>query len=150
MPDLPSSIALTEIPDGAKVVAAPLRNNYAAIQTAVNAVKAALAGGSAGQLLRATDADTVAWATPLQYAVVAADGTILSSSAGVSVAHPTTGNYNVDFATPVAAGVASPTDTAPSTFAAVTTLASATRISVGITSGAAAADRAFMLLAFTV
>lgn len=62
MPDLPSSLALTQIADDANVIASDHRNNYAAIQAAVNALKDALAGGTAKQFLQATDSDTVGWA----------------------------------------------------------------------------------------
>lgn len=62
MPDLPASLALTTIADGSLRVAAPVRNNFTSTQTAVNALIAALASGTVGQFLRATDSDTVAWA----------------------------------------------------------------------------------------
>lgn len=62
MPDLPASLALTTIANGAQILSADHRNNYTAIQTAVNANITALSGGTAGQFLRATDSDTIAWA----------------------------------------------------------------------------------------
>lgn len=49
---VPSSLALTNIADGASAVAADHRNNFTAIQTAVNAIIGFLAGGSTGALLR--------------------------------------------------------------------------------------------------
>lgn len=51
MPVLPSSLALTNIPDGTLAVAADLRNNYAAIQVAANALIDALNDGAAGDVL---------------------------------------------------------------------------------------------------
>jgi hypothetical protein len=63
MPDLPSSLALTSIADGSQIVASDHRNNYSAIQAAVNALRTALAGGSAGQFLKAVDADTLIFAS---------------------------------------------------------------------------------------
>lgn len=63
MPDLPSSLALTTIQSNAQILSADHRNNYTAIQTAVNALIAALSGGTAGQVLRATDSDTIGFAS---------------------------------------------------------------------------------------
>ena len=60
MPDLPSSLALTNISDGSTATAAPVRNNFSAIQTAVNALITALSGGTAGQTIVYSDADTIA------------------------------------------------------------------------------------------
>lgn len=61
MSNVPNTIALQSIADGALEVAADHRNNYAAIQTAVNALIAALSGGSAGQVLEALTTSTVDW-----------------------------------------------------------------------------------------
>lgn len=54
MTALPSSLALTTIVDGSNIVAADHRNNYAAIQAAVNALVADLGAGVAGQVLGLT------------------------------------------------------------------------------------------------
>lgn len=56
---LPASLALANIADGAAIVAADHRNNYTQIQAAVNALVAALSGGTAGQLLSAADGSDV-------------------------------------------------------------------------------------------
>lgn len=61
MATLPTSLALTNIADGALAVAADERNNFGAIQTATNALIAALSGGTLGQVLRATSATDIAW-----------------------------------------------------------------------------------------
>lgn len=60
---LPSQLALTTINDSSLITAAPHRNNYAAIQAAVNALIVAAGGGSAGQLLTAVDGTDVAWSS---------------------------------------------------------------------------------------
>lgn len=61
MPTVPSSISLTNIADGSAVNASPLRNNYSAIQTAVNALIDALGDVTTkGDLLAASAADTLA------------------------------------------------------------------------------------------
>jgi hypothetical protein len=67
LPDLPSTLSLTTIANGSNIVSADHRNNYTAIQNAINALKDALSGGSLGQVLRATDTDTVAMAYPPGY-----------------------------------------------------------------------------------
>jgi hypothetical protein len=61
MPALPNTLALASIADGSLEVAVDHRNNYAAIQTAVNAIIAALSGGTNGQLLKALSASSVGW-----------------------------------------------------------------------------------------
>lgn len=61
---LPDLLALTSIADGSERDAAPLRNNYSLIQTAVNAIRTVLAGGTSGQVLEAADASNVEWAYP--------------------------------------------------------------------------------------
>ena len=58
---IPSLLALTSIADGSQQQAAPIRNNYSAVQTAVNALITALKGGTTGALLYATDASDVAY-----------------------------------------------------------------------------------------
>lgn len=63
MPDLPSTLALESVPTGSNLDSSPVRNNFSAISEAVNALKDALASGTAGQVLTATDTDTVAWAS---------------------------------------------------------------------------------------
>lgn len=62
MSALPNSLALVAIQDGALEVAADHRNNYAAVQAAVNALIAALSGGVAGQVLESAGASSVAYA----------------------------------------------------------------------------------------
>lgn len=61
MAALPASIALTTIADGAQAVAADHRNNFASVQTALNALIAILAGGASGQMLQSGGGTTVAW-----------------------------------------------------------------------------------------
>jgi hypothetical protein len=58
---IPNQLALTNIADGSQRVASPLRNNYAAIQAAVNELIVALTGGANGQTLQAVDATDVQW-----------------------------------------------------------------------------------------
>lgn len=52
---LPNDLALTVINDGSTIIASDHRNNYAAIQAATNALRDALANGSAGQLVYVID-----------------------------------------------------------------------------------------------
>lgn len=59
---VPSSVALTTIADGSPRIAAPIRNNFSALQAFANAINAILAGGTAGQVLTAADASNVQWA----------------------------------------------------------------------------------------
>lgn len=54
---VPSSLALTNIADGASIVAADHRNNYTAIQAAVNALIGFFAAGSTGATLRYNGTD---------------------------------------------------------------------------------------------
>src|SRR4051812_34990772 len=54
MPALPGTIALTNIPDGASIVAADHRNNYAAVQAAVNALIGVFSNG-------VLDGDPMVW-----------------------------------------------------------------------------------------
>jgi hypothetical protein len=49
MPSLPSALALGSIGTNSLIVASDLRNNFAAVQTEMNALLAVLAGGAAGQ-----------------------------------------------------------------------------------------------------
>lgn len=58
---LPSNLALSTINTGDAVASAPLRNNYAAIQTAVNQLISCLSGGTSGQLLSAVDGTDIQW-----------------------------------------------------------------------------------------
>lgn len=60
---LPSSLALTSIADGSNIVAADHRNNYTAVQTALNALIALLAAGSTGQSLVSSGGTTIGWQT---------------------------------------------------------------------------------------
>lgn len=57
--DLPASLALTVIQTNAQILSADHRNNYLAIQTAVNQLRTIMAGGTSKQLLSAVDADTL-------------------------------------------------------------------------------------------
>lgn len=52
---LPNQLALTAVNDGDEATAAPLRNNFSAIQTVVNALRALFAGGTAGQVVTVID-----------------------------------------------------------------------------------------------
>lgn len=61
MAALPSNLALANIQDGTDIIAADHRNNYSAIQIAVNSLITALSGGTAGQLLQALDSADVGW-----------------------------------------------------------------------------------------
>lgn len=71
MTALPSSLALASVADGSNIVAADHRNNYAAIQTAVNAVIADLGAGAAGQVLGLTPS-AITPVYPSGYEIVAA------------------------------------------------------------------------------
>jgi hypothetical protein len=63
---LPNALALPSAPaDGALAVASDLRNDFAAIQVAVNGLIAALSGGVAGQPLVSGGASAVSFAAPL-------------------------------------------------------------------------------------
>lgn len=61
MPALPSSLALTTIGDGASIIAADHRNNYTAVQTAVNAIVGVFSNGSVAGDLMIWDAAAVKW-----------------------------------------------------------------------------------------
>lgn len=61
MSTLPSNLALATIPDGSPIVAVDHRNNYSAIQTALNSLLAILGGGTAGQVLTSAGAAAVEW-----------------------------------------------------------------------------------------
>lgn len=65
MPALPAAVALSSILAGAPRSAAPVANNDAALQNAINDLIGILGGGTAGQVLTAVDASTVEWAAPL-------------------------------------------------------------------------------------
>lgn len=60
---VPSAVALTTIADGSPRIAAPVRNNYSALQTAINALIAILADGTNGQKLQTDGAGNLSWAT---------------------------------------------------------------------------------------
>lgn len=49
---VPSSLALTDVPDGSQMIAAPVRNNYTSIETAVNDLIAFFGGGVLGSFLK--------------------------------------------------------------------------------------------------
>jgi hypothetical protein len=61
MPTLPSALALTTIADGSPIIAADHRNNYAAIQTDVNALLTILGAGTNLQVLQSGGGTTVNW-----------------------------------------------------------------------------------------
>lgn len=61
MTALPDSLALTSIADDAEIIAADHRNNYTAIQNAVNDLIAALSGGAAGDVLQALSGSSVGY-----------------------------------------------------------------------------------------
>lgn len=58
---VPNNLALSVINTNDTAQSAPLRNNFASIQTAVNQLIADLSGGTAGQLLSAVDGTDVQW-----------------------------------------------------------------------------------------
>lgn len=58
---VPSSLALTTIGAGAPILSADHRNNYSAVQTAVNAIITALTGGVSGQMFQAAGSTSVGW-----------------------------------------------------------------------------------------
>lgn len=60
---LPNTLALGNIADGSEIIASTHRNNYAAIQAAVNLLRQALAGGTSGQVLTAVDGTDVQWSS---------------------------------------------------------------------------------------
>lgn len=64
MPSLPTSVALTTIPDGSLAVAADPRNNFAALQSALNSLITILGGGTSPQVLTSGGAGVVSWAAP--------------------------------------------------------------------------------------
>lgn len=86
MPVLPSSLALTSIGPGAQILSADHRNNYAAIQAAVNAVIAAVGVTAKGDLLVATASGTIVNVS------VGADGKVIvadaASTPGVKWTYP--------------------------------------------------------------
>ncbi len=89
MPDVPASVALTTIADDTEIIASDHRNNYTALQTIVNGLRACLVGGTSGQLLTATDSDTVAWGpaaagTEHDYAQITADVTATAITEGTA------------------------------------------------------------------
>jgi hypothetical protein len=61
MAALPSPITLTNIADGASIIASDHRNNYSAIQTAIDSLLGILGAGTAGQLLTSSGAAAVSW-----------------------------------------------------------------------------------------
>lgn len=95
MTALPGSLSLTTIASSAPILSADHRDNYVAIQTAVNELIAALSGGTVGQLLEALDGSDVAWQSPvtsyvptgtvLEYAAITAPtGYLLCDGSAVS------------------------------------------------------------------
>ena len=81
---IPNQLALTSIADGSQRLAAPIRNNYSAIQTAVNALITALSGGSVGQYLEAADSSDVEWAYPPGHELYYAEATSPVSVTGTT------------------------------------------------------------------
>lgn len=61
---LPNTLALTTINTNAQIVSSDHRNNYSAIQTAMNLLRACLAGGTAGQVVTAADGTDVEYDYP--------------------------------------------------------------------------------------
>lgn len=84
---VPSSLSLTSIADGAQIIASDHRNNYAAIQAAVNALIAFYGGGSVGDLLKYDGTD---WA-PESYA-----WTSFTPALTASTTSPTLGTGSAD------------------------------------------------------
>ena len=64
---VPDLLALASIADGSQRLAAPIRNNFSAIQTAVNENVTVFSGGASGQVLQAADASHLQWAYPPGY-----------------------------------------------------------------------------------
>jgi hypothetical protein len=62
MTALPSALSLTNIADGAPIVASDHRNNYSALQTDFNEVLAILSAGTAGQVLTSNGGADIAFA----------------------------------------------------------------------------------------
>lgn len=58
---IPATLGLTTVADGSSIVASDHRNNYAAIQAAVNELIAALSSGNAGDVLTSAGASAVQW-----------------------------------------------------------------------------------------
>lgn len=61
MPTLPSALALETIDDGSSIIASEHRNNYAAIQTALNALLGMLDDGAAGNDILTAVGSTLAF-----------------------------------------------------------------------------------------
>lgn len=72
MPDIPNTIALSSPADASTILASDRRNDATTLQTAVNALIAALSGGASGKALIATDTDTVSYVYPPGHEPVAA------------------------------------------------------------------------------
>ena len=87
---IPSQLALTNIADGSPQQAAPIRNNYSAIQAAVNDLIVAFGVTAKGDLVVATASGQV------QVVSVGANGTVLTAdstqTAGVKWVAPTPGS----------------------------------------------------------
>ena len=64
---VPNNLALSVINTNDPVQSAPLRNDFAAIQVAVNQLIACLSGGTAGQLLSAVDGTDVQFVNNIRY-----------------------------------------------------------------------------------
>lgn len=81
---VPDLLALTSIADGSPRNAAPVRNNFSAIQTAINAFVTALSGGTLGQVIQAAGATDVQWTYPpgheYDYAQITADVAVSGTS----------------------------------------------------------------------
>lgn len=79
MPSVPSSLSLETIVDGSDIIASQHRNNYTAVQAAVNGIITLLADvASKGDLLAATGNDALA------RLAVGADGQFLKANSGTS------------------------------------------------------------------
>lgn len=68
MPAPPSSLALENVANASQLISSPVRNNFSAIQTAMNALVAVLDGGAEGQYLKKLAGSDVDWANgPVVY-----------------------------------------------------------------------------------
>lgn len=94
MPALPGTIALTNIPDGASIVAADHRNNYAAVQAAVNALIGLFSNGSLDGEAMVWDATNTKWvaASSLAAGRPRAPRVTISTMAGGPPASPIEGD----------------------------------------------------------
>jgi hypothetical protein len=93
MASIPSALALATITDSSLITASSHRNNYAAIQAAVNALAAALDGGAAGQFLQAVDGTDVQWVNTTAAALVGKMLAMSSANANIAAGTLPTAGY---------------------------------------------------------